>query len=895
MSLNYNPDSIVGGPLSSGPLKLLKQRSDILSKKQYTTEEITYLNSTTAWVRLYSSVDVESLDSETGAESYTSELAKQFQLLGGTLYEDTLRKGFITGDGQEKSSYDFSNVFGYVPMPGISSFQVQSRNTFGTLRAATIEFKVNSIEQLTNLEQLYLRPGFTCLIEWGHSNFIDTEGNISSFTNGIGSKFFDYGGKDAVNNLQKDIDTIKNNSNFNYDAMFGFIKNFEWAYAENGEYDCRIDVISKGELVESLSTVVFRRAEERDEKDKSDIIKDATPLHSLLYNIKDSFLYENPRKALHQIFDTVEDKLQKVNRELNIVKILGRQLDNGDNYWTYISMGTLLELINLSFMLKNDNEEITKFYFGNKDGKILTPYVTFSRHYMLDPRIGFIPRKAVADESGIKFGYGFEHISETIPQTNTDDILNIMVCVDYVIKCLSNRLEGSTITQQNVFSFVKDIIAGLQDTGGQVNEFDIHYDDDSRMHFIIDRKITPDRNALESSKIDTIGLGSNVVDLSLKSNLTNAVSSMVAISAQVGGTDAGEDLMNLQRWNTGLRDRFYPNKSYTPNFKEEDNENIDYRKLLTIMNSIYAPIATANSSAQHRLNLESPDISGATPLHRRLMQIFLQGEVEKNKTNPSGIIPLELTLTLKGIGGFKIGQAFTIPLEILPERYKEKVNDIEKSKVGFIITGLDHRVEDNMWFTELRSQMIVISNIPTGKPIELPETITPEDASETIYDAVSKPDDELTLKSPVGHMSVRNDKQGGGHYMSWRDNKTRRHKGLDLLAEPGDNVFACFDGVVSIIPEWSRKLPGIFILGTGDYDGYTASLGYCKLNAGLAGKTVSKGDNIGKVVRLGGKSSFDGRGYNSYWLQNDKKMLNHVDIKLRYFKNSLDPEIELNA
>jgi hypothetical protein len=66
-----------------------------------------------------------------------------------------------------------------------------------------------------------------------------------------------------------------------------------------------------------------------------------------------------------------------------------------------------------------------------------------------------------------------------------------------------------------------------------------------------------------------------------------------------------------------------------------------------------------------------------------------------------GLIPLQLSLTLDGISGFKIGQVFKIgskssPSYILPDVY---------DSYGFIVTGVDSNVgTDGKWTTTLRAQ-----------------------------------------------------------------------------------------------------------------------------------------------------------------------------------------------
>jgi hypothetical protein len=67
------------------------------------------------------------------------------------------------------------------------------------------------------------------------------------------------------------------------------------------------------------------------------------------------------------------------------------------------------------------------------------------------------------------------------------------------------------------------------------------------------------------------------------------------------------------------------------------------------------------------------------------------------------IIPFELELTLDGIGGFIIGQIFTIDKSILPSQYA-------KSNVGFIITGISNSLQSNDWTTTLKTQICLLDN-----------------------------------------------------------------------------------------------------------------------------------------------------------------------------------------
>jgi hypothetical protein len=64
-----------------------------------------------------------------------------------------------------------------------------------------------------------------------------------------------------------------------------------------------------------------------------------------------------------------------------------------------------------------------------------------------------------------------------------------------------------------------------------------------------------------------------------------------------------------------------------------------------------------------------------------------------------------ILITLDGIGGIIMGQAFTIDQDRLPLSLKN-VNDPTHTKVGFIVVGLTHTIQNNQWLTKIRGQMI---------------------------------------------------------------------------------------------------------------------------------------------------------------------------------------------
>jgi len=144
--------------------------------------------------------------------------------------------------------------YGIVPMPGITQANIRTKSAYGSLREARVEFVCHNRRQLEVLEMLYMRPGYVVLLEWGWSPFINNEGEfidqfkyIENYTNG---KI--YTNAITQNDIYNAINGLKEDSAGNYDGLLGFIKNFGFEARPDGGYNCYTELISMGEVLDSL-------------------------------------------------------------------------------------------------------------------------------------------------------------------------------------------------------------------------------------------------------------------------------------------------------------------------------------------------------------------------------------------------------------------------------------------------------------------------------------------------------------------------------------------------------------------------------------------------------------------------------------------------------------------
>jgi len=225
--------------------------------------QLSYLNSKTAFIKFASGVSIseEKLKTLSGGLNLSTNkgmgLARNNILFGGT---SILPSGSSTlsqpSTADLPSGYTHSLEWGIVPMAGIESMDLKTMNR-GSLEKATIKLKAYSREQFDIIDVLYLRLGYTVLLEWGNSIYLDNSGNQQKIKETLiddNDKFFKNANKDSFHSLLAPIDALRGEHDGNYDGLIGKISNFNWSFNPDGSYDITVTVISLGSVVESIKS-----------------------------------------------------------------------------------------------------------------------------------------------------------------------------------------------------------------------------------------------------------------------------------------------------------------------------------------------------------------------------------------------------------------------------------------------------------------------------------------------------------------------------------------------------------------------------------------------------------------------------------------------------------------
>lgn len=618
--------NIVGSNPETWALNQIKLRQQLLGAPVRDSKLLAWMNNKTAWIRAASSValqegvvveaqniagqlvrrEINKSTELTGTPNYAGrELAKQYVLFNGTVGleegENTQliaqqKFGLTTNNSIINNfSYGFGGISqGIVPMPGIESLSINTYNR-GALRKAELKIRAYNRQQFAIIDALYMRPGYTLLIEWGHTiyytgtlenrTYQQAEFNTPAFRN-----LFRASQNDKAitqDTLLKDVRDYRAKTDGNYDGFYGKVTNFSWTYNIDGSYSIVVSAISLGDVIESLNinriastnitTATSKNTLEKTNslianKDKSQLNKNLYEIYNYLVNNIGSQGTNKPvfqnssnqirsfntdyqnfllntlngvqREALlrsnnNQINDSYE--LIAVNSKVNINS--GDKTTSSTNYpFIYIKLKTLLNIIQNELLIYDDNfTPLISFDLESNNYCYTFPY-----QYSLDPNICAIPF-ATAPQNGDQ--YNFKEINNVYWEQilgnsfNTTskfvgNLFDIHVNINYISDLIVNYTTSDN--ELPLLKFLEGLMSGIQQNLGGINKFTVSYDHDTNKIKIyddipLDPKIT---KTTERQPAQFNVLGYNKTNLEgtfvQNVNLTTKISNQLATMISVG-------------------------------------------------------------------------------------------------------------------------------------------------------------------------------------------------------------------------------------------------------------------------------------------------------------------------------------------------------------------------
>jgi len=764
-------EEVIGSGFKDSVKKQLKARENLVSEQQKSQKHLLYFNSNSAWVRLSSSINTLSIDevadllqSKDGSifqDKGSNNLAKKNVLKNGLTENRNGLKGGIdrtkdynpTDLGQGGSARGAENYFpltegdsktstyhnykslGFRPEPGIQSVSVKSKGDFGTIREAEVSATVWTLEDLELIQALYLRPGYSVLLEWGHTVWIDNDNQLNYTIYNYNG--FVEGKKNQTAIYEQLIDN-RNKSDNNYDAMYGYVTNFSWSFRQDGGYDVTIKVISRGSILESIAATFDPQARLPNTNFRTTVddegegyLERLSVFHKFALELKE--LSNSPRAVQKSELDN--DNARDFFNELqNFTAFNFKQKLDGSGPWYWfdeevvsfiVPLRTILELFNKFATLvdrtqKGVDKKILKFYTGENEGSgnyvEKSKFLTSKYHFSRDPMVCVLPKPPAelsVDGDSKKVGFvsrvvnrGFDHdkIRDSITRGETDDILNIYVGMYRFLEKVQEAYEDDK-PEKGFLIILQDLLDDINDVLGGVNELDIHYDEDQNLHYVVDRALTP-KQTKEQSRINLTGLESIISNLDVSSKISSEIASQVSIAAQGSSGNYKDSVEAMLKWNQGLIDRHTPDKSTTDDSGgtgdsggTEDTRKTKKKKRI----KDFAEKVEDVFDDFRNNDYDTGKFKKLKSFHPEFCNQFVVKEYYKDRSEPKpvpGLIPIELSFDIIGIAGLKIGQAFIVSRGILPRKYTDNF--------GFLITELDHKIENSKWITSVKTQFYSI-------------------------------------------------------------------------------------------------------------------------------------------------------------------------------------------
>ena len=493
---NVKLSNVIGAPFSDYVLLQLYQRAAHNSTLIRSNEDVLFLANKTSWARLVSSVNItnDSLGlvyKDLGVNYSTPEgLAQNWILEAGTSKQKgngiELRYG-IGPDG----AYGLGGTdeLGYRPMPGLTSVQIETTGRLGSLRQATIQFKVWNMDQLDVVEALYFRLGYSMLLEWGHTQYFENTGGLQRNVYGIDDPFKP---KKRKEQIQQAIALKARNSFGNYDGMLGVVSNFTWAMNQDAGYDCTVRLVGLGAVMDSMrinqAYKLPKGSLKQYLKNKSELAQFEATARALAARLK--YLEDNPvTKATGSI---TLDPLPKNPGELQALAV------KFDNYPAANNFNPFLQEYGIA--VYKDKSQFSYFnVLNNVKPSSYSYYIPFNKNpdpptaaqvtaaygglYLNVPGIGFKGFRSIST-----FKLDIDLIESAIANSLIiDDSSTSLQSKDIQDKIFSERYrlntEGNTSNLANYFSLqtatretittTGALLKGLQGTGAVLGAFDL--------------------------------------------------------------------------------------------------------------------------------------------------------------------------------------------------------------------------------------------------------------------------------------------------------------------------------------------------------------------------------------------------------------------------------------
>ena len=790
--------SLTGSPFSPWVRKQVNARQKVLGKyKNISSEDLQSYTNKTPFLRLASSVNLTNEGPEKDGKKTvlknsvlkklakslgvpegdlsSSKLAKSFILQGGAIAEDhKLQKGLNNGKDLFNGAYGWGGTEerGYVPMPGITDASVTYYSN-GALSKASINVRLYSKAQFSMFDVLYLRPGYTLLLEFGHSMYLDTknDGSLQSMDEFMSeplSNFLNTDGNITQYEIYRFIKKEREKYSGNYEAVFGKISKFGWKFNPDGSYECSIELTGMGDIVESLKANIASPYKDNEAVNQAliEVASSAaevagTTVPPLITNANKTIIntelfkiYQNSKASGFRDYTVANMKIVDESGKTAPKSLVIPQsifsikdlvtTDDGDGALasqTYIKYGAFLAFLQSEVFLYNAKQNSSplivfdvNFEDLDKDENVI---LKIPGGLSANPLVCLIPyQNSIVPDEGLPIPDSPINtaISGTAWPYNQylGKVTQIFLNTHFIASCLGNTTESGDI---NMLDFLKKINQGIITSLGGINGFEIKLDDEFPNKLIFYENIPqriPKWDAVqeEYTRFNVYGVkpgvdGSFVRSINLTSELSNNLAAMISIGSQANANQVSSNAVAFSSYSAGLVDRITEDKlssTSTEITKKETEANTPLSIKSNWDTNINPPENSLFQSIYGDFQWTSENIQSFVS-HVTTHCNLILGELTKKQPEGAQLqspmfLPFNLSLEIDGLSGMRLYQKFLMTDDILPPSY-------EKDGVDLQIKSINHNITSQAWTTKLETISTPADKLgPIKRPKSLSSAVT---------------------------------------------------------------------------------------------------------------------------------------------------------------------------
>ena len=426
---------------------------------------------------------------------------------------------------------------------------------------------------------------------------------------------------------------------------------------------------------------------------------------------------------------------------------------NQVNHPAYLKLGYVLSFLNAMCLIYDSRQDVDKHPYVYLDFNPYTNFcLTMPQHMSIDPFTCMIPYQGnqidylklfppdVAPNpdpnSDTLFNENLNEVSWYLPKFKASDnpyqgsTMEILLNIDFLISTLNARTTSSPDHTVDLKGFLDDIMTGINKATGNLNSFRVAYRDDSNTVIIKDDQFVPpiagedwtmDITAAPSNygvpngvnvpkygQLPVFGKYSLVRDMRFETEMSTNLSKVIAISGQSNiGSVNSTDHSSFSWLNTNFFDTYKPTISDSSNTNSNSNNKTTDKEKET---QEYQANLAATEFNQHVVSIYRGGVALSQKMVSAAANYYINGIAQVKSadriTIAAPFIPANINLTVDGIGGIIMGNAFTIPEDRLPLSLRGQGGADRNTKVGFVVVGLTHTLDNNQWLTKIRGQMI---------------------------------------------------------------------------------------------------------------------------------------------------------------------------------------------